>query len=84
MSLSIEEQTLRELQLVNAQLNPGKALLKALGLLAVCAVLFTVIGVIVNSEAFPAPISHVKPVSRSGHAGPHLNHQRKTIKESYE
>ena len=83
MSLSTEEQILRELQLVNAQLNPGKALLKAFGLLVLLAIAFTGIGVILSCFAPPRRAVHARPVSRGVPVRPlhHHNPQPTLIKE---
>jgi hypothetical protein len=51
MSLSKEEQMLRELRWINTQLNPGPAALKALGFLVLVGVVFTTAALIVNGAA---------------------------------
>ena len=83
MSLSTDEQILRELQLVNAQLNPGKAYLKALLLLALIGIAFTALGVIVNGFEYPSQAVHAtKPVVRGGHSRPFHRPRTQLIKES--
>ena len=83
MSLSTEEQILRELRLVNAQLNPGKAYLKALLFLALAGIAFTVVGVIMNGLEFPRQAVHAtKPVVRGGHSRSSYHPQPQIIKES--
>jgi hypothetical protein len=82
MSFSKEEQILRELQLINAQVNPTKATLKALLLLVLCAIVFTATAVIVNSAAFPRHAVHANPVSKGGHARPSYHPRTQLIKES--
>ena len=83
MSLSTDEQILRELQLVNAQLNPGKAYLKALLLLTLLGIAFTVFAVIVNCLEYPSQTVHAtKPVVRGGHSRSSYHPQTQLIKES--
>jgi len=85
MSPSNEEKILRELQLVNAQLNPGKAFLKALLLLVLCAIVFTAVALIVNSMTSRHDAVHVRPVSKGGHSRPsHASQQPQIIKESFQ
>jgi hypothetical protein len=83
MSLSTDEQILRELRLVNAQLDPGKAYLKAFLLLVLIAIAFTGLGVIVNGLEFPRQAVHAtKPVVRGGHSRPLHRPRTQLIKES--
>jgi len=82
MSLSVEEQMLRELRLVNAQLNPSKALVKAFFLLVLCAVVFTAIAAIMNTMAFRRQAVHGNPISRGGHLRPSYHPRTQWIKES--
>ena len=56
MSLSVEEQTLRELKFMNAQINPGVAFVKALGLIAALGVIFCTLALVVNG-ALHAPVT---------------------------
>jgi hypothetical protein len=84
MSLSNEEKILRELQNINAQLNPGKALLKALFLLVLCAIAFTGFAMLLNNLPSRAPV-HAKPVPRGAHTrSSHNSPQPQVIKESFQ
>ena len=83
MSLSTDEQILRELRLVNAQLNPGKAYLKALLLLALIGIAFTALVVIVNGLEYPSQAVHAtKPVVKGGHSRSSYHPQPQIIKET--
>ncbi len=84
MSLSHEEQVLRELRYINAQLNPGKAALKAFGLLVIAAIVFTFVAAFVNSAAPQSPVVHTSPASRGVHARPSFHPQPQLIKESFQ
>ena len=83
MPLSTEEQILRELQDVNNQLNPGKALLKAFGLLVLVAIAFTFVGVILSCFAPPREAVHSRPIIQRRPLRPlhHHNPQPHLIKE---
>ena len=84
MSLSHEEQVLRELRYMNAQLNPGKAVVKAFGLLVIAAIVFVFVAAYVNSAAPQSPVVRGRPASRDVHSRPSLNPQPQLIKESFE
>jgi len=83
MSLSNEEKILRELKEINAQLYPGKAVLKLFFLLVLVAILFAGCAIFLNSLPSRGPV-HAKPVSRDDHSRPSHDPKPQIIKESFQ